>query len=76
MKKGDLHQCEMDIYARWALIEGVEYPITNFYDANGDETDDPDKAVRCVAGVNYSDTPGQGIWFNMSIEQEERGYIQ
>lgn len=72
-----LGTCEaMDIYERWALIDGVEFPITNFYDKFGDETDDPDQAVRCVAGANYDDTPGQGIWFNLTIVQDEAEYLQ
>ena len=36
---------------RWAeLDDGVQVPLTNMFDADGEETDDPDLCDRFVAG--------------------------
>lgn len=38
-------------FSRLALLnDGTTVPITNLFDADGDETDDPDLAVSFVAG--------------------------
>lgn len=40
--------------------DGDVYPITNLYDADGDETDDIDLAVSAVAGT-------EGRWFALVL---------
>lgn len=39
------------VFSRLALLsDGTTVPITNLFDGDGDETDDPDEAVSFVAG--------------------------
>lgn len=43
----------IDIYAGYVLLtDDTLLPITNFMDGSGDDTDDPDEAVACVAGTD------------------------
>lgn len=41
----------INIFSRFALLDdGTIVPVTNLFDADGDETNDPDEAVVFVAG--------------------------
>lgn len=49
-------------FGRYAVLEdGTMLPITNLFDIDGDETDDPDEAVSFVAGEG-------GVWVSGSCD--------
>ena len=66
----------MDIAAinrakRIAVLEsGETIPITNFFEAGGDECD-PSDAVTCVAGPCSN-----GKWYSIDLKQYERMILQ
>lgn len=56
----------IDLDARYVLMaDGKVLPITHFFDADGDDTDDPYEATACVAGED-----GYG-WMTIEIHDED-----
>lgn len=47
------------------LSDGAAVPVTNLFDADGEETEDPDEAVTFVAGEG-------GRWFTGQCADYER----
>lgn len=48
---------------------GVSFPVTQWLDADGDEVDDPDRAIVAIAGA--ADT-----WFTLYLEHFPRSTRQ
>lgn len=60
----------IDLDARTVTLDdGSELPITVMYDAEENETDDPDRAERIVAGAG-------DVWFSIVLSEIERAEIQ
>ena len=51
--------------------DGQELPVTNMFDGDGDETDDVDAAVTCVAGPDKD-----GLWLTIDFAEMESVVMQ
>ncbi len=51
--------------------DGQTLPITNMFDADGDECDDVDDAVTCVAGSDKD-----GLWLSIDFSVMEKVTLQ
>ena len=57
---------------RVAIMEdGQELPVTNMFDGFGEETDDVDDAVSCVAGPD-----ADGMWVSIDFTEMEKVAVQ
>ena len=61
----------VNVAARIAIMEdGQELPVTNAFDAGGDECE-PEDAVACVAGPDRD-----GMWVSIDLKQFEGVALQ
>ena len=64
----DIEAACADRATRMVITEdGQTLPITNMFDADGDECDDVDDAVTCVAGPDKD-----GLWLSIDFSVMEK----
>ncbi len=68
----DIEAACADRATRMVITEdGQTLPITNMFDADGDECDDVDDAVTCVAGSDKD-----GLWLSIDFSVMEKVTLQ
>lgn len=71
----EMIELEVDILHRGRalaiLSDGQEVPITNWFDAGGDETEDGNAAASCVCGPDFD-----GRWYAVDLSQFTGAIIQ
>lgn len=70
--RGDVTIVAINLGQRIAILDDdTVFPLTNFIDAGGDETDDPDKAVVAVGHLP------DDSWVTFEIDGfEDEGHVQ